>query len=81
MAKAHFYTTKPAHLDLEASAMHMNEARKEILEENQEPLYILIEFDDTAPVEEVETQPEVQLAVLDDADDADNTIYYRPSDK
>lgn len=79
--KAHFYKTKPAHLDLEASAMHMNEARMEKLEENQEPLYILIEFDDTAPVDEVETQPEAQLAALDDADDTDNTIYYRPSDQ
>ena len=66
MAKARFCKTKPANLDLEASAMHLHEARNEILEENYEPLNILIELVDTLPADEVAaTQPDLQFAAPD----------------
>ena len=66
MAKARFYKTKPANLDLEASAIHLHEARNEILEENYEPLNVLIELVDTLPADEVAaTQPDLQFTAPD----------------
>ena len=57
-----FLKTKPANLDLEASVIHLQEARKERLEEICEPLDILIKFNDIVPADEVETQPDLQSA-------------------
>ena len=62
MAKAHFYNTKPANLDLEASVIHLQEARKERLEEICEPLDILMKFNAIVPADEAETQPDLQSA-------------------
>ena len=81
VAKAYFYKTKLANLDLEVSVIHLQEARKGRLEQICEPLDILIKFNDIVPVDGVETQPDFCNLLRSRLNNTFNTIYNRPSDQ
>ena len=84
MARAHFYytgnTTMPATLDLESSATHIYEARKERRKENCESIDILIELSDVVPAVRLRSNQTCNL-LSSQLDNAENTVYNQPSDR